>query len=101
MQAGNSEAKGETMNETMKWGYLVLADMMQIGQDRVCAINSMLARAEDSAVCAAKADRMIRETLTAHPAIAAAIETRRAQAVAAMADQPMSDGVARALRMED
>lgn len=89
------------MTETMRWGYLVLADMMTIGQDRVCAINDMVDRAQDSAVCAAKADKMIRETLTAHPAIATAIETRRAQAVAEFAAQPTADGVARALRGED
>ena len=89
------------MTESMRWGYLEMADMIQIGQERVCAINAMLMRADNSAVCSCKADLMIRETLTAHPAIAAAIDARRAAAVAKLAAQPVADGVARALRLED
>ena len=87
------------MTADMAWGYINIDDMIAIGQDRVRQINGLLMR--DGAVASAKAAALIRDTLAAHPAIAAAIDARRSAAVAAVAAQPVADGVVRALNLAD
>jgi serine/threonine protein kinase HipA of HipAB toxin-antitoxin module len=90
-----------TMTSEMRWGYCETEDMRAIGQATCERISRLLCRASDNAAVAAQADRLIDDTLRAHPAVAAAIEARRAAAVTVLAAEPVAGGVARALRLED